>query len=450
MNKLMTNYSTNANKSNRLISNRLFLAQSVVFAVLLVNAIRANLIPNIFILALAMIIPLFLNPMEIAAYIVGFSMMGTGIQIAYIALSCLISLLLKSQKKIRAVPLVSILIFICFELVHLVMSPSDDIIEFLRYAIVYALLFYIMFMDYDVPDKIRVVDSYIYGTIVSVLHIFIESVKVFNGDLSRFIDGSFRFGYSQQIGVDLTMAADPNLVGQSCSFVIVFCLALIMLGYKNKRYYLSMFVALLVGTLTISKTFLISVLLIVAFMILFVGSWTSYKMIGRRILILALVLLGCFIVIKVNPSYIENIFSRVDESDITTGRVANALIYFEYLMNEAHQLFFGVGMQNVGEKIGFTGSPHAAIIEAIVCWGVIGTLVILALIVKSILQHTSAVKPRILNYVPLFVFAILVQSTQLFRLRDRVFALIVVIVLTGIPQKGENLNECQEKRVIGN
>ena len=162
----------------------------------------------------------------------------------------------------------------------------------------------------------------------------------------------------------------------------------------------------------------------------------------RRIFLLILVLLGCFVVIKVNPYYIDNLFSRVDTSDITTGRVDNALIYLEHLMNKGQNLLFGVGMQNVGEKIGFTGSPHAAIIEAIVCWGVIGTLAILMLIITSIKHNTAGVKPKFLNFIPLFVFTALIQSTQLFRLRDRVLALIVVIVLTGISRKGDKLNEC--------
>ncbi len=447
MNKLMTNYSIEENSSRGLFRDRTVLAQSAVFLLLLVNAFRANTIPDIAILAVAMILPFFLRPKEITAYIVGFSMMGTGIQVAYISLSCLVSLAVRSKNKIKVITLVSILGIICYELLHLSMV-HDDTIEFFRYAIVYAVLFYILFMDYDVQDKIRIVSGFIYGTVCSILHIFIETFNVVNGNVLKFIDGSLRFGYAEQLGVKLTMSADPNSVGQGCTIIIVASLMLIMLGYKHKKYYVSMFIALLAGTLTISKTFFISLILIVVFMILFVGSWTSSKMMGRRIALILLVMLGCFVVLKVNPTYIENVFSRVDASDITTGRVANAMTYLEYLMDDVFHLLFGVGMQNVGEKIGFTGSPHAAIIVALICWGIIGTVFMLALILKAILHHTANVKTRMLNYVPLFIFTIIVQSTQLFRLRDRVFALVVVILLTGIPQRGGGENAYQEKGIV--
>jgi len=447
MKRFMRNYSKDEIKGVSLFNNLVIIAQSVIFALLLINAFRANTVPGVVILGAAMVIPFFLKPTEITAYIVGFSMMGTGIQVAYIALTCIISLLIKS--KMKNITLISIFVFTIYELLHIITSPSDNLTEFLRYIIIYFLLFYIMFIDYEKQDKIRVVDSYIYGTIFSILHIFVETLLIFDGNLLKYVDGTFRFGYAEQLETDLTMAADPNLVGQSCSFVIVFCIALIMLGYKNKKYYLSMVIALLAGTLTISKTFLLSIVLIFVLMILFVGSWNSVKMMKRRVLLLIIVLLGCFVVLKVNPSYLDNIFSRVDTTDITTGRTANASIYLEYLMNKGENLLFGVGMQNVGEKIGFSGSPHAAIIEGVVCWGLIGVLLMLALIIASVKHNTAYVKSKMLNYIPLIIFSVLIQTTQLFRLRDRVIALIVVIVLTGISQKGDETNECQKKRIIG-
>ncbi len=428
--------------------SRVVLAQTLVFIPLMLNAFRAGMIPQSLILALAMALPLILKPVEIPAYMAGFAMMGTGIQVAYIALSCAIVLLVKTKMKIQTISLVAILGFIIYEMMHMVFATDDTLVEFLRYASVYVMLFLAMFLDYNTDEKINIVNSYIYGTVVSILHIFLEAYTIFGGNLTRFIDGSFRFGYAEQIGYDLTMAADPNLIGQSCSFVIVFCLSLIMLGYKNNKYYIAMFVALLAGTLTISKTFLISVALIVLLVFLFGGSFSSTKMLGKRIGLICIVFIGVFLVSKVNPDYIENLLSRVDENDVTTGRVRIAVVYLGYLTENILGMIFGLGMQNIGTKIGRMASPHAAFVEAIACWGVFGTLLMLLLIFRSVYQQKFKVKSTMFNYIPFIVFAVLVQSTQLFRLRDRLFGLLVVIVLTGIPRKGEKSGEGKKKSVI--
>lgn len=448
MKDLMANYSISDNQLKRLPDRRVFFAQSAVFLLLLINAFRANTVPDIIILTMAVMMPFFLSPVEIAAYVAGFAMMGTGIQIAYVALACFVTVMLKSSNRIKSITVLSISVFLCYELMHMMMAPSDDMIEFLRYAAVYALLFSALFMDYNSEDKLRVVNSFIFGTFFSVLHIFIEAILIFNGNLLRFIDGSFRFGYAEQLGVDLTMSADPNSVGQGCSIIIAVSLMLIILGYKKKRYFAAILVALLVGTLTISKTFLLSLIVITVVTILLAGSWNSAKAWRMRILLFALIAVGVFAVLKLYPSYLDNILSRVDESDITTGRVANAGMYLDYLSQDVLAMLFGVGMQNVGEKIGFTGSPHAMFVEALICWGIVGTFAMLGLLVYAIHHHTRNGKILPINWVPLIVYLVITQTTQLFRLRDRVLTLIVIIVTVGISQKGDKKTDDQEKGVV--
>lgn len=416
-------------KTNR----RLLIAQGVVFVALLLNAFGANTIPDYIILGIAMIIPFILEPMDIAAYIVGFSMMGTGIQTTYIAIACLLALLLKSKQKIKVVTIIAVLVFVLYELVHLLFRPEDNLMEYLRYVMAYALLFYIAFMDYDAQARIRMADSFIFGTMFCIVHIFVETLIFENGDITVFWDGSYRFGYSAQLGVDLTMAADPNLVGQSCLLVIVLCVSLFLLGYKKRKYYLTAAIALIAGTMTLSKTFIIMLAVMVLLVFLFAGSWNSSKAFKNRVIFLLFVALGCYMVMQIYPDYLENIIARA-EGDATTGRLSGAQKYFAYLMQDMKALLVGVGMQNVGEKTGIGASPHAAIIEAMTCWGLVGTIAMISVLVKATVKHASSIKTRMVNYFPLIIFVIVTQSTQLFRLRDKVFAMVMVIVFVGIPQ----------------
>lgn len=415
-------------------NKRLLIAQSVVFAALLVNAFRANTIPSILILGVAMVMPFMLEPMDIAAYIVGFSMMGTGIQSTYIAIACLLALLLKSKQKVKAITIIAIFTFAFYELVQFLLAPTDELMEYLRYVMAYALLFYIAFMEYDTQARIRMADSYIFGTMLCIIHIFVETLIFVSGDVTVFWDGSYRFGYGVQLGTDLTMAADPNLVGQSCLLVIVLCVSLFLLGYKKRKYYLTAAIALIAGTMTLSKTFIIMLAAMILLVFLFAGSWNSSKAFKNRVIFLLFVALGCYAVMQIYPDYLENIFDRA-EGDITTGRLSGARRYFAYLMQDMKALLVGVGMQNVGKKTGIGASPHASIIEAMICWGLVGTIVMIYLAVKATVKQASLIKTRMVNFFPLIIFAIVTQSTQLFRLRDKVFTIAMVIVFAGIPLK---------------
>lgn len=418
-------------------NRRLLIAQCIVFAALLVNAFRANTIPDNIILGIAMIMPFILEPLDIAAYIIGFSMMGTGIQTTYIAIACLLALLLKSKQKIEVATIVATLTFVLYELIHLLFAPEDDLMEYLRYVMAYALLFYIAFMEYDTQARIRMADSYIFGTMLCIIHIFVETLIFVNGDVTVFWDGSYRFGYSTQLGTDLTMAADPNLVGQSCLLVIVLCVSLFLLGYKKRKYYLTAAIALIAGTMTLSKTFIIMLAAMVLLVFLFAGSWNSSKAFKNRVIFLLFVVLGCYVVMQIYPDYLENIFDRA-EGDITTGRLSGAQKYFAYLMQDMKALLVGVGMQNVNGKTGIGASPHASIIEALICWGLVGTIAMISLLAKATVKHASSIRTRMVNYFPLIIFAIVTQSVQLFRLRDRVFSMVMVIVFSGIAENRAN------------
>ena len=425
--------------------SNLFIVQSIVFALLLVNALRPDTIPDILILVSAMVMPLFLSAAEIPAYIIGFATMGTGVQVAYIALSCLIFMVFKTRGRLHTLSLISILVFIIYELIHMIFFKTDEIIEFIRYVAVYALLFISMFTKSDNNDKKRIVDSYIYGNIISIVHVFLETLAFFKGDVTNFFSGNFRLGYAEKLGAELTMSADPNLLGQGCSFTIVLGLTMLLLGYIQKRYFISMGFCLIAGAFTLSKTFLLSLALIVLLVLLFAGSWNSIKVLKMRILIIAVTLIGGIALISIYPDYLKNIWDRFILNELTTGRLNSASIYFDALLSSVIDCFFGLGLQNVGEKIGFTGSPHAAIIEVWACFGIVGMLALIILIIKSISFNMSDIKAKAINFIPLIVFTILVQSTQLFRLRDRVFILLVMIAVTGISTRRIKTNETKEK-----
>ena len=206
------------------------------------------------------------------------------------------------------------------------------------------------------------------------------------------------------------------------------------MGYRERKYIVSTICCVMIGALTLSKTFFISLIIIITIVLLVKNkNITIGKQIAIKGGIIFLAIIAVYILQEIYPSYLDNLLGRVDSGDITTGRVSNAMIYLSYLSKNVIQLLFGVGLQDVGRKIGFTGSPHAAIIEALVAWGIVGTIIIIGIMIYSVNQYKKKNnRSSYLAYIPLVMFIVIVQSTQLFRLRDRVFGIVVVIAMVGI------------------
>ena len=407
---------------------------SVVFLLLLIESFHIFTIPQVLILLLTVIIPIFLKANEIIAYAVCFSMLGTGIQVAYVCSSCAICILVKNRFQLKKIQLIIPFVFVVNELIHMFIYPDDSFIEIIRYLFVFLLVVISISSDLTQRDRRKIIDACIFSTAGVVIMVCIETLALSNWSFIRLLSGSLRLGYSEQLNGMLFFSSDPNLLGQSCSLVISLCLMLIFSEGIKIKYIIPLIICLLCGTLTISKTFFLSLALIFVLFLFGISDGKNVaKTFFKKCCLLILVGVLVYIVYRLNPSYIDNLLSRVDLSDITTGRVDNALTYVQALSNNVIGLFWGVGIQNVGSKIGFTGSPHAAIIEMTVCWGIIGAILISVMLMFATYWHAKQNRNCcFLNFIPILIFAFVAQTTQLFRLRDHVLCLIVVIITCGL------------------
>ncbi len=418
----------------------LFKLQTLLFVPLLLEALGLIDVPDIVPLSIAIAIPVFLKKEEIVPYIVGFSMMGTGIQVAYISLSCLVCLLVKNKWKFTPKQILIPLIVIAYELIHMLFSPTDDIVEGIRFFCVYTLLFYALFKDKESDEIELIARNQINSTVFVIIHVFIETLNLLNGRIEIMFAGDLRLGHQTELIDELTFSSDPNLLGQSC----IIAIALVVLLIYKKRFHWNQAVAICVcmfgGMMTLSKTFLISAVLLLVLSVLGIKSNKSgEKTLWYKLLFLILVGVAITVFLSIYPEYFDNILNRVDESDPTTGRVNLAFEYFSVLSDNIIALGFGLGLQNVGEKVGLSGSPHAAIVELLITWGIIGLLFVVVVLIMAILHHVKKKERTFMNFVPLIIYSVIVQSTQLFRLRDKVLAIIVLISVVGLSKKENRL-----------
>ena len=415
----------------------------MIFSVLLIKSFHIINIPQIIILLITMVIPFFLEKEEIIAYVVCFSMLGTEIQTAFISASCIINLLFKNKFKIDLGIVLTIVLFTIRELLCIFNYQEDNVIELLRYLSVFFMVMYSLSMNISEKGRRLIIDSFIVSTTFSIVLVIIETLSLTGWNFNILFSGAIRLGYSEQLGGNLIFSADPNLIGQNCSLVISLSLSFILTKRLKAKYIIPIIICLLAGAMTLSKTFFLS-LIIIFILSLFLSGEKRLKIdsIKKRILLLILAGFLVFSIYKIYPSYVNNLMNRVDSADVTNGRVRVATKYLNTISSNASDLLFGVGIQNVGLKTGIIASPHSSLVELIVCWGIVGTIYVCLYIFFLIRKNCCLNKNfKNMNLLALLIFLFVTQTTQLFRIRDHILCLIVIIVSCGVNLELEEKND---------
>lgn len=403
-------------------------------------------IPHIALLIYSSILFCIFNVKQCIAFSIAFSILGTGIQIVYAILIGTIIIIFKYRGKLRVSKLFLIFIFLMFwEFAHLFIQPVS-IAEYIRYFVMYG---YVSMIIYNKNIKINnklVIYTFIYTTFFVCIDVLLQSLRLTGYSISEFIDLGMRLGYAQQvIGSSniLMLSSDPNLLGQNCIISISCLMLLVSKGYNKKLNYLLIITFVGFGLLTLSKTFILSLVLIGVYVI-FYNLIKNRKNISKGLFnLISLILIMIIIIILINTLFkdsIDHILTRFTEGDLTTGRVDAFEKYNNYFMENINVFLFGIGLQEISIKTQVIGSPHTAIQEIIVYWGIIGIILVFFMILFLILnsKRKSLNKPDLINYLPISIFMMIIQTTQLFRFKDRILILILLFVTIQLTQREKN------------
>ena len=125
--------------------------------------------------------------------------------------------------------------------------------------------------------------------------------------------------------------------------------------------------------------------------------------------------------------YMNMMFDRMFKGDISTGRFGIWESYSEYLNRSPLTFFFGDG---IGTNYLPIGGPHNTYIEAVFFVGILGSMFYLFMIV-SILSHKKYnYKKQVINYLPLFVFLIMIGVLGCFTINE--FSFYCMLVWLGL------------------
>ena len=242
---------------------------------------------------------------------------------------------------------------------------------------------------------------------------------------------------------------DPNYYSFFILLLIIILMKLSSIGNYNKNIYIILL--LIIGFLSTSKMFLISILIIVFLKI--ITSWKSLKKnnsIGRKQIISFSVLLPIIIFIMYFLSkngfldlIYDNYINRFNTNDLTTGRLNIQIEYLKELVRYPNFLLFGgsnsyyqIFITNFANKVSGEWirpmTAHNMYLDIILSWGLLGSCIYVNFIKKSfdtmkIKLNANKIKLNINDYIYTITLAFCFFSLSF--LSADCFALVLLISL---------------------
>ncbi len=311
---------------------------------------------------------------------------------------------------------IPIVLIILWELLHGFMGEMD-LILMITLTIPY-LLFVILFFIRDVKS----VDySFIVRTF-SVMVLWICVILVvrlmilcdFQLDVAFF--NMQRLGISdEEIG---NLVINPNTLGVQCVLAVSCLLQLRINGQKNIGDLILIISILILGALTISRTYLACLLIMIVYLLIISKGGFKQKL---KLLfgIIILLTISVFLMYSFFPTTMELFSQRLNIEDITSGRDSLFSVYNNYIISSAKTLFWGLGALNLGDKVTNIYSiaenvPHNGIQEILVSWGIPGLLLVISMMFVMI-RRSRQENPNqtMLNYLPFVILLAKIQVGQM-------------------------------------
>lgn len=269
----------------------------------------------------------------------------------------------------------------------------------------------ILCSDFTDLDYAFVVRAVAMAALVTCLSMLAQVAWISRFNLTAFMLNLRRLGALDEASKDRLQITgglvQTNSLGVICVIVTACLLQLRAAAQSKKSDKYIMLTLLIFGTLTASRTFLVCLLLMI--FLVFLGQKGGKKKL-QYLGIAAL--MGCFVVIILVlffPDQLEYYISRFFESDITTGRDDLMVNYHRFITKNLDVMFFGIGLQNYGEKLTVlyrvaSNVPHNCVQEIVVAWGIPGLLLVILLILQLFYRNGRSMERRsILNYIPLII-----------------------------------------------
>lgn len=364
---------------------------------------------------------IFLAPYQILSAIVFVvpytSVMKGGIMTMILICIYVLKTIKGNKIKINFVGILFIVLII-WEFVHAVILPFN-FNDFVKLAFVYIFLAYISCSSCSKNETKTIVYTFAIGVITFTFLLLLYEIDGYNLSIYDYFMNFHRIGMNDlsedESVLYSSMFISTNFLALCSMMGIAGMLALIVHDNVKKLFGIILVVLLCIsGMLTYSKSFFVTIILSLFFILVSLTSRKSIKRLATFIIILLLaVLVLNFIFPDYFEKYFDTIFNRFEEGGLSSRDVIFQE-YIDYLFSHPLAMLFGVGLQSTNIKTGIYQNPHAMFIEVFASMGIVGLFLVTVLFILLIRSKT---KQRIfsLRNLPTFVLIIMTQSSRLFK-----------------------------------
>lgn len=389
-----------------------FLLCVAVFMVLLfLRDFAGKGIPAILFLCLTAFVALFADKTEIVAFCFCFIPILNAFQSKYAFMIC-IAVYIARFVRIKSVApyTLPIAFLVAWEILHGFTSELSLVLVLRVFAELVFCCFVLSLSREEIDFK-KIVRTMSCVAVCAYTILLLAQLRQFDYQISALFSGVFRFGNA----VDETKMAvgfNPNYLAYICMCCIE---GLGILVYKKQSNVVDV---ICLGTLGVFGLLTMSRKFIVCAAVWFILFLLSYKQKTRIFVTMLIVLLAvAFIVQAVFPTAAEALLHRFSDEDLDGGRDDIFLFFNNLLSDDMGVLFFGVGLQNLGNKMSERYNstiPHNGFQELLVIWGIPG-LIAFVLFLNMIIGRAKKLNPdiKLINYTPVFVMLLNVLVSQM-------------------------------------
>lgn len=243
-------------------------------------------------------------------------------------------------------------------------------------------------------------------------------VLTMDGGIGKFLKSFMSASYAYRFGHAYGDTVGGAMAIPLYAALIISCSITILLLKKNDSLYqniliiFSSFVALIVGAMTVSRSFYLCLLITLLFFLFFKSNNNKMSKIG----IILLIIVGCAFLFFSESQIVEKVFSslqlRMDAGveEGTGGRTDIWLSCVNYLLDHPLRLLFGCGASyypQLGALLNemFSAGSHSLILDLMMSWGICGTVIILMVCIlplKHALQRVHNLSKH--SFMPLITY----------------------------------------------
>lgn len=337
----------------------------------------------------------------------------------YVLLAAIIALLLKDQGNIRIdLTILPVLMLIVWELLHSLVGEfsAPQLVVMFAPLLLCTVLLWMDLRDIDYSFIVRVLAV---STCVMCLTLMGMLLMRSGFSLSRMFANMHRLGLQTEGRETVSLTMNPNSLAIICILAVSGLMQLALTGERKRTDLLMMITMLVCGALTLSRTYLV-LLVIMVILFGFFQKRGLTQMIRFFVMLLLTVLLAALVLNAMFPTILEQYLGRFQVSDISGGRSSLFASYHEYILSDPKVMFWGIGLADYTERIMIAthlpNIPHNGIQEVITAWGIPGLIILVVFFLSLPLQaKKKAGKIYFVQYIPLILLIAKAQAGQLLK-----------------------------------